>query len=131
MWVESPWFSVEFPCNRSLMICSCWMDERWRTRGGWLHTDQNGRSTGSDFACAQSLVSITESNESRPKSTRTKGTRLCFKITIYNYIYTYITIYIQITILYRFVVYNIPERPSLIKKLSSNQCTGLQCTVSW
>eukprot|EP00434_Breviolum_minutum_P007609 symbB.v1.2.006717.t1/scaffold402.1/size211320/11 len=40
------------------------VDVRWRTRSGWFHTDQNGRTTGSDFACAQGLVSITDSDES-------------------------------------------------------------------
>ncbi|CAE7781273.1 unnamed protein product [Symbiodinium pilosum] len=29
------------------------VDHRWRTRAGWFHTDQNGRTTGSDFVCAQ------------------------------------------------------------------------------
>jgi len=30
----------------------------WRTKGGWFHTDQNGCFTGSDFKCAQGLVTL-------------------------------------------------------------------------
>lgn len=36
----------------------------WRTRGGWFHTDQNGRTTGSEFVCAQGLVTLFDSDES-------------------------------------------------------------------
>lgn len=53
------------------------VDVRWRTRGGWLHTDQNGRTTGSDFACAQGLVSLTESNESTGGFAAIPGSHKC------------------------------------------------------
>ncbi|CAE7532740.1 unnamed protein product [Symbiodinium microadriaticum] len=39
------------------------IDPRWRTRAGWFHTDQNGRTTGSDFVCAQGLVALTDGDE--------------------------------------------------------------------
>ncbi|CAJ1429042.1 unnamed protein product [Effrenium voratum] len=42
--------------------CAFRPDARSRTRGGWFHTDQNGLTTGSDFACAQGLVSLTHSD---------------------------------------------------------------------
>ncbi|CAE7549700.1 unnamed protein product [Symbiodinium natans] len=40
------------------------VDPRWRTRAGWFHTDQNGRTTGSEFVCAQGLVALTDGDES-------------------------------------------------------------------
>lgn len=40
------------------------MEPAWRTKGGWFHTDQNGRTTGSDFTCAQGIVALTNNDDS-------------------------------------------------------------------
>lgn len=40
------------------------LEPNWRTRGGWFHTDQNGRTTGSDFVCAQGFVALTDQDDS-------------------------------------------------------------------
>lgn len=39
------------------------VESTWRTQTGWFHTDQHGLTTGSDFACAQGFISLTDNNE--------------------------------------------------------------------